>query len=151
MHALVSLTAWPTGMGVVMSNWVMLCLCYFLEKNLHFQPFFFAQISTLKKQNFQIFAPKTPHFPRKTRSPDPTFGNLRGTYPSKKVECPPPRSPCLNPGGNPIFQGDRLETKKGERELGLCLEKQNKFFKNTKWKVDHNHQRWQLTHKQLPL
>ena len=47
-----------------------------------------AKISALETQNFWIFAPKTPHFFKKTGSLDPTFGNRHGTYPSKKFECP---------------------------------------------------------------
>ena len=56
---------------------------------------FLTKISAIKTQNFRIFAYKTPHFTRKTRSLDPTFGNPRGTYPHThthahphKVECP---------------------------------------------------------------
>ena len=40
-------------------------------------------------QNFWIFTPNTPHFSRKTRSLDPTFGNSCGTYPPKKLSAPP--------------------------------------------------------------
>ena len=50
-----------------------------------------VKILALKMQIFKIFVPKTPHFSRKIRSLDPTFGNLCGTHPPKKVECPPPR------------------------------------------------------------
>ena len=61
-------------------------------------PFFQASLRSLAYQFSinaplmcpKIFAPMTPHFSRKTRSLDPTFGNLHGTFPPKKVECPPP-------------------------------------------------------------
>ena len=58
-------------------------------KKIHFQPFFLVKILAFKTQIFQIFVPKTPHFSRKIRSLDPTFGNPCGTHQSKKVECPP--------------------------------------------------------------
>ena len=49
-----------------------------------------VKISALKTQILQ----KTPHFSRKIRSLDPTFGNLCGTYPpkKKKLSAPPPGS-----------------------------------------------------------
>ena len=50
-----------------------------------------VKISALKTQICTIFVPKTPHFSKKIRSLDPTFGNPCGTHPpKKKVECPPP-------------------------------------------------------------
>ena len=53
------------------------CATHFqLLEKFEFSALFLAKISALKRQNFQIFAPKTPHFSRKIRSLDSTFGNL---------------------------------------------------------------------------
>ena len=49
-----------------------------------------VKISALKTQIFRIFVPKTPHFSRKIRSLDPTFGNPCGTHPPKKKLSGPP-------------------------------------------------------------
>ena len=46
-------------------------------------------------QNFRIFAPKTPHFSKKTRFVNPTFGSLCSTYPLKKLSASP-----TQPNGN---------------------------------------------------
>ena len=55
-----------------------------------------VKISALKTQIFQIFVPKTPHFSRKIRSLDPTFGNLCGTHPpKKKLSAPPGMHLCM--------------------------------------------------------
>ena len=59
-----------------------------------------VKISTLKTQIFKIFVPKTPHFSRKIRSLDPTFGNLCGTHPPKKKLSAP-----RGGGGSHIFFG----------------------------------------------
>ena len=58
-------------------------------------PFFslvLVKFSALKTQIFKIFVPKTPHFSRKIRSLDPTFGNPCGTHPPKKKLSAPPGS-----------------------------------------------------------
>ena len=43
-----------------------------------------VKMSALKMQIFQIFVLETPHFSRKIRFLDPTFGNPCGTHPPKK-------------------------------------------------------------------
>ena len=58
-------------------------------KKIGFSALSLAKISALKTQNFRIFAPKTPNFSRKSRSLDPTFGNLRQIPTKKKLSAPP--------------------------------------------------------------
>ena len=62
-------------------------------KNFAFSALFVAKISALKTQIFKIFVPKTPHFSRKIRFLDPTFGNPCDTQPPRKNWVPP--SPVL--------------------------------------------------------
>ena len=57
------------------------------RKILHFQPL--VKILALKTQFFQIFVPMTPHYSRKTRPLDLTFGKPCGTHPPKKLSAPP--------------------------------------------------------------
>ena len=71
---------------------------FFWKKN-EFSALFWPKIAALKTLIFQIFVPKTPHFSRKNRSLDPTFGNPCGTHPPQKSWVPPgigdSRDPCI--------------------------------------------------------
>ena len=58
-------------------------ICNF-RKILHSQPCFGPKLKLSRRKISEFFTPKTPHFPRKTRSLDPSFGNPCGTYPPKK-------------------------------------------------------------------
>ena len=69
------------GMYVVMTP-------FFGRSALPIAYFFFAKISALKTQIFQIVLPKIPHFSRKICSLDPTRGNLCSAYPPKEIEYP---------------------------------------------------------------
>ena len=71
----------------------------------NFQPCFVQNFSS-QDANFPNFhSPKTPHFSRKIRSPDPTFGNLCGTHPS----APPPVRVLPHAFETPItFHIDRM-------------------------------------------
>ena len=80
-------------------------------------PPFFRPVDAphFKRQNFWIFAPKTLHFSRKTRSLDPTFGNPCGTYSPKKGWVPPP------PGGITPFKL-YLEKKNNRQNTSVAVE-----------------------------
>ena len=63
-------------------------------------------------------------------------------------------SPVRNPGGTPIFwplpfRGDRLETKKGARELGLMTLFSQKFLINPVWK-NYQNISWKNCHSASP-
>ena len=55
-------------------------------KILHFQPCFGQNFSS---QDTNFCSPKTPHFSSKIHSLYPTFGNLCGKHPPKKLSAPP--------------------------------------------------------------
>ena len=55
----------------------------------YFSALFWPKFQLSRCKFLFLRAPKTPHFSRKISPLDPTFGNLCGTHPLKKVECPP--------------------------------------------------------------
>ena len=72
------------------------------RKILHFQPCFGPEFQLSRRKISQIFAPKTPGprplFFQGKPAPKTTFENPRGTFPPKKVECPPRASRILETG-----------------------------------------------------
>ena len=68
----------------------------FFKENLCIFSLVLAKIWAFKTEIFKIFVPKTPHFSRKIRSLDPTFGNPCGTHPTKKLSAPHPGSRRIN-------------------------------------------------------
>ena len=66
-----------------------------LEKFSIFSPVS-GQIFSSQDAKFLNFRSQDPYFFKETRSLDPTFGNLRGTYPPKKSWVPPPPTRLWN-------------------------------------------------------
>ena len=101
---------------------------YNFRKNLHFQPCFWPEFQLSRWKISEFSLPRPLCFSRKTGSLDPTFGNPRGTYPTKPSWVPP-WAWCQEEGRPQIHN----RIKAAESRSSAMETKANKLFLSKCW------------------